>query len=164
LPVPASILWDPLPANPSCCRTRRQCRRNYDAEILRDEYGVPHIRGKRDRDAAFGLAYAHAEDDFETIQETVAVTRGQLARYRGKAAAPADYLVSLLGVWDTIDARYESRRAGRCQGAWPMPMPPGLNLYAAEHPDATWRRPRPVHAAGCRCRLPVQDALLLRSR
>ncbi|MEZ5969852.1 MAG: penicillin acylase family protein [Hyphomonas sp.] len=36
----------------------------YDAEIIRDEFGVPHIRGARDRDAAFGLAYAHAEDDF----------------------------------------------------------------------------------------------------
>ena len=37
----------------------------YDVRIVRDKYGVPHIFGARDVDAAFGLAYAHAEDDFE---------------------------------------------------------------------------------------------------
>ena len=68
------FLWDPLPANPSPA-VLAATSEGYDAEILRDEYGVPHIRGERDRDASFGLAYAHAEDDFETIQEVVAVTR-----------------------------------------------------------------------------------------
>ena len=37
---------------------------DYEVEILRDSWGVPHIFGKTDADAAFGLAYAHAEDDF----------------------------------------------------------------------------------------------------
>ncbi len=31
----------------------------YDVRILRDDFGVPHIFGKTDPDAAFGLAYAH---------------------------------------------------------------------------------------------------------
>ena len=38
----------------------------YDVHILRDTWGVPHIFGKSDADAAFGLAYAHTEDDFLT--------------------------------------------------------------------------------------------------
>ena len=37
--------------------------------VRRDEWGVPHILGRTDADAASGLAYAHAEDDFATIQE-----------------------------------------------------------------------------------------------
>ena len=37
----------------------------YKVEITRDEWGVPHVHGKTDADAAFGLAYAHAQDDFE---------------------------------------------------------------------------------------------------
>ena len=41
----------------------------YDTEIIRDAYGVPHIYGKRDVDVAFGLSYAHAEDDFKTMQQ-----------------------------------------------------------------------------------------------
>ena len=38
-------------------------------EIVRDNYGVPHIYGKTDADVAYGLAWAHSEDDFKTIQE-----------------------------------------------------------------------------------------------
>jgi penicillin amidase/acyl-homoserine-lactone acylase len=129
-------LWDPLPGNPASAALAATAE-GYDAEILRDEYGVPHIRGRRDRDASFGLAYAHAEDDFETIQEVVAVTRGHLARYRGKGAAPADYLASLLGVWETIDARYESDVPADVK-AIAEAYAAGLNLYASEHPDETW--------------------------
>ncbi|MBL88645.1 MAG: hypothetical protein CMD80_04070, partial [Gammaproteobacteria bacterium] len=35
----------------------------YSAQITRDIYGVPHVHGVTDADAAFGLAYAQAEDD-----------------------------------------------------------------------------------------------------
>ena len=41
--------------------------KDYSVRIIRDNFGVPHIYGKTDADTAFGLAYAHAEDDFATI-------------------------------------------------------------------------------------------------
>ena len=110
----------------------------YDVEIIRDNWGVPHIFGKTDNDAAFGLAYAHAEDDFETIQETVAATRGVLGRYKGANAARTDYLIALLNVWDTIEARYDSDVPTDVK-AYAQAYADGLNLYAAENPDATWR-------------------------
>ena len=50
----------------------------YDVRILRDEWGVPHVFGETDADVAYGLAYAHAEDDFLTIQQTVVAARGEL--------------------------------------------------------------------------------------
>ena len=40
----------------------------HDVCILRDTWRVPHAFGRTDADAASGLAYAHAEDDFKTIQ------------------------------------------------------------------------------------------------
>ena len=109
----------------------------YDVNIIRDDWGVPHIYGKTDADIAFGLGYAHAEDDFETMQLAVAATRGTLARYQGKGAAVTDYLVALLGVWDTVDRRYDeiapnTRNAAEAYAA-------GFNLYAAQNPDITWR-------------------------
>ena len=76
---------------------------HYDVTIYRDIWGVPHIYGERDRDAAFGLAYAHAEDDFSTIQEVLLALRGELASVKGKEAAPVDYLVGLLRVWKIVD-------------------------------------------------------------
>jgi len=37
--------------------------------IVRDSFGVPHIHGKTDAEAAYGLAWAHSEDNFKDIQE-----------------------------------------------------------------------------------------------
>ena len=39
--------------------------------IVRDKWGVPHVYGKTDADAAFGLAFAHAEDDIKNIAENI---------------------------------------------------------------------------------------------
>ena len=41
--------------------------------IVRDKWGIPHIYGLTDKEAAYGLAWAHAEDDFETIQKTFTI-------------------------------------------------------------------------------------------
>ena len=53
------------------------------AEIKRDEWGVPHIYGNRDSDVAFGLGYAHSQDDFRTIQDITIASRGKLSEYYG---------------------------------------------------------------------------------
>ena len=39
--------------------------------IARDSYGVPHIFAPTDPEVAYGLAWAHAEDDFKTIQTLI---------------------------------------------------------------------------------------------
>ena len=82
---------------------------NYDVTIYRDVWGVPHIYGKKDTDTAFGLAYAHAEDDFKTIQDVLLTVRGTSASVKGKEAAPIDYLVGMLKVWQTVNEKYEAR-------------------------------------------------------
>ncbi len=134
--VAAIYTWDPLPRNPDA-GTLSAASQNYDVEIIRDTWGVPHIYGKTDNDAAFGLAYAHAEDDYETIQETVAATRGLLARYKGADAARTDYLIELLNVWDTIDELY-ARDVPADVKAYAQAYADGLNLYASENLDITW--------------------------
>jgi acyl-homoserine-lactone acylase len=106
----------------------------YDVTVYRDVFGVPHIYGARDRDVAFGLAYAHAEDDWDTIQLRLAATRGQSARLTGMEGARADYLVHLMRVWDVVEARYESD-IGPETRALVEAYADGLNLYALENPD-----------------------------
>ena len=129
-------LYNPLPNNPSA-EVLAADSQHYGAEIIRDQWGVPHISGKRDADASFGLAYAHAEDDYETIQETVAATRGTLAHYRGKSAAATDYIVALLDVWGTVDSHYQQSVPSDVK-AIAEGYAAGLNLYAARHPKSTW--------------------------
>lgn len=136
--------WDPLPSNPDASLLGAEAA-TYKAEIIRDEWGVPHIFGRRDRDTAFGVAYAHAEDDYETIQEVVAATRGQLARYRGAGAAPTDYVVQFMGIWDTVSDRYQ-RDVPPDVKAMAEAYAAGLNLYASQNPDTTWRGLAPFQA------------------
>ena len=52
---------------------------NYNVTIYRDTWGVPHVFGEKDKDTAYGLAYAHAEDDFKTIQDIMLALKGRLA-------------------------------------------------------------------------------------
>jgi acyl-homoserine lactone acylase PvdQ len=39
-------------------------RQAENVTIVRDDWGIPHVYGKTDADAVFGLIYAQAEDDF----------------------------------------------------------------------------------------------------
>ena len=58
--------------------------------IYRDFHGVPHIHGKTDRDVEYGLAWAHAEDDFKTMQNTFLPTKGLMGSYTGKEGVIMD--------------------------------------------------------------------------
>lgn len=137
-------LYNPLSNNPSSQELAKLAQ-GYTAEIVRDKWGVPHIVGERDADAVFGLAYAHAEDDFETIQETLAATRGVLAHYRGKSAAPTDYIVALLDVWGTIERDYKTKIPADVKEIAEA-YAAGVNLYASENPNATWQGLAPFKA------------------
>lgn len=106
---------------------------NYDVKILRDTYGVPHIYGHTDADAAYGFGYAHSEDDFLTIQQVLLAARGDLATVYGPDSAPADYLVDFLRIWDTVDAEYEKLSPDTRKIA--EAYADGLNVYAAHHPE-----------------------------
>ena len=127
----AAYLW--TPSGPGLDEDAvREAAAGYDARIVRDDYGVPHIFGVRDADAAFGFAYAHAEDDFATIQETIAFGRGATARYQGADAAPADFMFDLFGVEDTVARIMPTMPADIRSVA--RGYADGLNLYAADHP------------------------------
>lgn len=115
----------------------------YDVRIRRDSFGVPHILGRTDADAAYGLAYAHAEDDFATIQGTLMAARGQRAMLEGKDGVAGDTLFQLLDIPAVLRDRY----------ATDLPAPlrrildayaAGINDYAAAHPGAAARSFAPV--------------------
>ncbi len=102
-------------------------------EILRDSFGVPHIYAKTDAELAYGLAWAHSEDDFKTIQEAYLAGNGLLSKHIGLRGAPADFLTQLIrsdyvvdSLSNTIDKDFMKIVEGYAQG---------INKFAELHPD-----------------------------
>lgn len=126
--------------------------------ILRDTWGVPHVFGKSDADAAFGLAYADAEDDWPTIQAVLAAARGQLSLLvLSEQAIANDYYVSLIRVADQVDAEYDALAPDT--RALLDGYARGLDYYAWKHPDEVDGRLLPVRgrdvAAGFAHKIPL---------
>lgn len=107
---------------------------DYDVVIRRDSWGVPHVLGETDADAAFGLAYAHAEDDFFTIQELLATSRGRMGELNGEAGAAQDYIWHLFDIQTDVEAGYATTISPEARAVIEA-YADGLNLYASEHPD-----------------------------
>jgi acyl-homoserine-lactone acylase len=123
-----AAVWEPLSATAETAPAARA----YDVEIVRDGFGVPHINGKTDADAAYGLAYAHAEDDFSTIEEVIAMTRGRTGALLGSDGAKIDYVLHLLNARETTRRDYAKIPAD--VRAVVEGYAAGLNHYAAKHP------------------------------
>jgi penicillin amidase/acyl-homoserine-lactone acylase len=107
---------------------------HYHARIQRDHYGVPHISGPTDSDVAFGLAFAHCEDDFATIQGAALTARGQLAGVEGAKGAVTDYLVRLLKVRETVASQYDTALPADDRAVLKA-YADGVNYYAALYPE-----------------------------
>lgn len=101
--------------------------------IVRDSFGVPHIFAPTDAEVAYGLAWAHAEDDFKSLQEPIWPAKGLMGRALGKKGAAGDYAFRLLRCMQITQQR------------WHELSPPfirliegyvqGINDYANAHPD-----------------------------
>ena len=102
-------------------------------DIVRDEYGVPHIYAETDAEVAYGLAWANAEDDFKTIQEAYLAGNAMLSNHIGLKGAPADFISQFIGSKNLIEEKineiskdYMKVVEGYAQG---------LNAYAKANPE-----------------------------
>ena len=129
----AGVRLAPLPSKLDIAAIT-QTAKTYNALIERDKFGVPHISGPKDADVAFGLGYAHSEDDFATIVDAIVTTRGRAGELKGKDAAVGDYLVQLLRVWKSVDSGYESQITPAARAVM-QGYADGVNLYAAQNPS-----------------------------
>lgn len=125
----ALAVWEPLVAESG----KAPASRKYDVEIVRDDFGVPHIFGKTDADVAYGVAYAHSEDDFSTIQEVAAMTRARTGAMTGQDGAKVDFAAHLLDIRGTVDRKYDTLPADI--RALLDAYAAGLNHYAEKHPE-----------------------------
>jgi len=117
-----------LVASPSGWEQRAQ-----HVTIVRDDWGIPHIYGKTDADAVFGLVYAQAEDDFNRIETNYLNAMGRLAEAEGESAIYQDLRMKLFIDPESMKAKYVASPAWlkRLMNAWAD----GLNFYLYKHPE-----------------------------
>jgi acyl-homoserine-lactone acylase len=101
--------------------------------IARDSYGVPHIFAPTDPEVAYGLAWAHSEDDFKTIQTLILTGKGKLGTYLGKKGAPVDFVFGLLNTRKVVDQQIKSMDPKFLQLVQGYLM--GLEAYGKAHPS-----------------------------
>ena len=132
-------LYTPLYHNP----ISQESFQDYKVTIYRDNWGVPHIVGNKDKDSIYGLAFAHAEDDFNTIQDIILASKGKLAKKYGKDGAPNDYMVQLLKIWEVVENNYTSQLSPDIREICDA-YADGLNHYALLNPKKIVRGLFPV--------------------
>ena len=95
--------------------TSNEVQPPYSATITRDIFGVPHVHGATDADAAFGLAYAQADDDIKNILSTLDLASANSGLKSGRDGAITDYLIKALGIRELVEARYEEDLSSEVQ-------------------------------------------------
>ena len=102
-------------------------------DIVRDEYGIPHIYAQTDAEVAYGLAWANAEDDFTTIQEAYLAGNAMLSNYIGVKGAAADFITQFIGSENLIEEKMGG--VSKDYIAVVKGYSQGLNAYAKNNPD-----------------------------
>lgn len=102
--------------------------------IARDSWGVAHIMARTDAEAAYGLAWANAEDNFATMQQLYMIGKGMYARYAGPDGAIYDYALQAFRVREIIAEKYESELSSAFR-KYIDGYVAGVNAYADAHPD-----------------------------
>ncbi len=101
--------------------------------IIRDNWGIPHIYGKNDADAVFGLMYAQCEDDFKRVEMNYIEKLGRMAEVKGESELYNDLLIRLL--IDTTAAIADYNKAKPWLRKLLNAYADGINYYLYKNPD-----------------------------
>ncbi|MBY0534775.1 MAG: penicillin acylase family protein [Chitinophagaceae bacterium] len=101
--------------------------------IIRDQWGIPHIYGKSDADAVFGLLYAQCEDDFKRVELNYVEKLGRMAEVKGTAFIYEDLLIRM--IIDTNDAKADFKKAPAWLKKLCYAYADGINYYLYKHPE-----------------------------
>ena len=101
--------------------------------IVRDKWGIPHIYGKTDADAVFGMLYAQAEDDFNRIETNYLNAMGRLAEAEGESALYRDLRMKLF--IDPVVMKEQYTASPEWLKKLMDAYADGLNYYLHTHPE-----------------------------
>ena len=109
-------------------RFKQQAQR---VNIIRDNWGIPHIYGKSDADAVFGLLYAQCEDDFKRVEMNYIEKLGRISELKGESELYNDLQIRLL--IDTTEAKADYQKAAPWLKKLLNAYADGINYYLYTH-------------------------------
>jgi acyl-homoserine-lactone acylase len=101
--------------------------------IIRDNWGIPHIYGKSDADAVFGLLYAQCEDDFKRVEMNYIEKLGRMAEVKGEKSLYDDLLIRL--VIDSAGAMADYKKSPAWLQKLMIAFADGINYYLYKNPS-----------------------------
>ena len=101
--------------------------------IIRDIYGVPHIYGKTDADAVFGLLYSQCEENFERIERNYLEMLGRRSEMEGEKTLYDDLLMRLIA--DSNDAKKDFQKSPQWLKKLLIAHADAINFYLFKHPE-----------------------------
>jgi acyl-homoserine-lactone acylase len=112
----------------------QRCQQHAEnTEIIRDDFGVPHIYGKTDADAVFGLLYAQCEDDFNRVERNYIWAIGRLAEVEGEELLYSDLRARLYMTKEEAIKNYSE--SPEWLQVLCVAFADGINYYLKTHPE-----------------------------
>jgi acyl-homoserine-lactone acylase len=107
-------------------------QRAAQTEIIRDQWGIPHVYGKTDADAVFGMVYAQCEDDFTRVETNYINAMGRMAEVKGVSHVYHDLRMKLFIDEDIVKEEFENspKWLQELMVAWAD----GINFYLYSNP------------------------------
>ena len=126
--VPIQLFAQPA-SNPEIMRWQKQAE---NVNIIRDNWGIPHVYGKTDANAVFGLLYAQCEDDFNRVEMNYIEKLGRMAEVKGAKSLYADLLIRM--IIDSSDAIKDYKNSPPYLKKLLDAFADGINYYLYKNP------------------------------
>ncbi|MEO6537929.1 MAG: penicillin acylase family protein, partial [Ferruginibacter sp.] len=126
--VPIQLFAQPS-SNAEIMRWQQQAQ---NVNIIRDNWGIPHVYGKTDANAVFGLLYAQCEDDFNRVEMNYIEKLGRMAEVKGDKSLYADLLIRM--IIDSSDAIKDYKNSPPYLKKLLDAFADGINYYLYKNP------------------------------
>jgi len=100
--------------------------------IITDHWGVPHIYGKKDADAVFGLMYLQCQQNFPLVERSYLEVFGRLAELEGEGQVFGDIQMQL--IYDSSAAKADYQKSPAWLRELLQAFADGVNYYLVLHP------------------------------
>jgi len=108
-------------------------QRAKNVQIIRDKWGIPHVYGKTDADAVFGLLYAQCEDDFKRVEFNYIEKLGRMSEVEGEKEIWEDLYIRM--IIDSTEAIADYQKSPAWLKSLLNAWADGINFYLYKNPS-----------------------------